>query len=77
MVGPGGTFTVSMRTSNDDDRFFSQAFAQLIARELVSQLHASSRPMPSELTTSATAAIGAGRPNRSTHAVSHESRLSA
>jgi hypothetical protein len=77
MVGPGGTFTVSMRTSNDDDRFFSQAFAQLIARELVSQLHASSRQVPAELTKSAAGAIGTGRPSRSMHALPHESRLIA
>ena len=77
MVGPGGTFTVSMRTSDEDDRFFSQAFAQLIARELVSQLHASSRQVPAELTRPAAGAIGTGRSSRSVHAVSHESRLSA
>jgi hypothetical protein len=77
MVGPGGTFTVSMRTSDDDDRFFSQAFAQLIARELVSQLQASSRQVPAELTASAADAIGPGRPSRSMHALPHESRLIA
>jgi hypothetical protein len=77
MVGPGGTFTVSMRTADDDDRFFSQAFAQLIARELVSQLQASARPTTSEISTRSAGAIGTGRAPRAVHALSHESRLIA
>ncbi|PRY69000.1 hypothetical protein B0I08_103206 [Glaciihabitans tibetensis] len=80
MVGPGGTFNVSMRTANDDDLFFSQAFAQLIARELVSQLHASaSQPSSAELGPSVAppAAIGAGKEPGPEQATTHDSRLIA
>lgn len=46
-IGPDGSFAVTMRRSDVDDTFFSEVFAQSIARDIAAALAAThSVPVP-------------------------------
>jgi hypothetical protein len=46
-IGPDGSFAITMRRSDDDDTFFSEVFAQSIARDIAASLAAThSVPVP-------------------------------
>lgn len=46
-IGPEGSFAVTMRRSDVDDTFFSEVFAQSIARDIAASLAATrSVPVP-------------------------------
>jgi hypothetical protein len=46
-IAPGGSFAVTVRRPEDDDAFFSEVFAQSVARDIAASLAAThSVPVP-------------------------------